>query len=67
MSKHKSPAPRSSNTSGVEGVYWHPTLKYWLAYIAIGGKRRLLGYHHRFEDAVQARRAGERLKQQLIK
>ena len=50
---------RSNNTSGVTGVEWRASKRIWRATICFKGKRHYLGSYHRFEDAVQARKAAE--------
>ena len=49
----------SSNTSGVTGVYWVKRTGKWAAFIAAYGRRYSLGHHADFNDAVDARKAGE--------
>ena len=51
---------RSSNTSGVPGVDWLESRKSWRATICFKGKRHYLGSYKRFEDAVRARKEGEK-------
>ena len=49
------------NTSGTMGVTWYPRYGKWLARIGIGkGKREVLGYFDKKEDAVQARKEAEK-------
>ena len=50
---------RSDNTSGFTGVGWNKDRCRWVAYIAIDGKQKHLGYFDRFEDAVQTRKEAE--------
>lgn len=52
---------RSTNTSGVMGVYWHKSAKKWGARIKVGGSYRYLGLFFEFADAVSARRHAEAL------
>ena len=51
---------RSNNTSGVPGVGWLAAKKSWRATICFKGKRHYLGSYKRFEDAVLARKEGEK-------
>ena len=51
---------RSNNTSGVPGVDWLAAKKSWRATICFQGKRYYLGSYKRFEDAVLARKEGEK-------
>lgn len=51
---------RRNNTSGVPGVDWLSAKKLWRATICFKGRRYYLGSYHRFEDAVQARKRGEK-------
>jgi len=48
------------NTSGVAGVSWMVREGKWAARIGAVGVAVSLGYYRRFEDAVAARKAGER-------
>lgn len=50
---------RRNNTSGVPGVDWLAKKQRWRATICFKGKRRYLGSHEKFEDAVKARKRGE--------
>jgi len=50
---------KSTNTSGFNGVRWHSIGKKWNARITIDGKEKSLGMFHRFEDAVEARKAAD--------
>lgn len=52
---------RSNNTSGVTGVEWVPNSNKWKAVIFFKGKRHYLGMYSRFEDAVAARKQGEKV------
>ena len=59
--KEKTPfrsAVRSDNTSGCPGVKWGRSS--WIAYISYAGKRYVLGYFSKKEDAIAARRNAER-------
>lgn len=49
----------STNTSGVQGVYWNKSLNRWHARIHHEGKRVHLGFYTNVEDAVAARTAAE--------
>ena len=51
---------RSNNTSGVPGVGWLAAKKSWRATNCFKGKRHYLGSYKRFEDAVRARKEGEK-------
>ena len=51
---------RRNNTSGVPGVEWVPRKGSWQATICFKGKRHYLGSYKRFDDAVKARKQGER-------
>ena len=51
---------RRNNTSGVPGVGWLAAKKSWRATICFKGKRHYLGSYKRFEDAVLARKEGEK-------
>ena len=51
---------RRNNTSGVPGVDWLESKKSWRATICFKGKRHYLGSYKRFEDAVLARKEGEK-------
>lgn len=46
---------RSTNTSGVKGVYWDKRDNKWYAQICISGKNKHLGLYENFDDAVMAR------------
>jgi hypothetical protein len=50
----------SRNTSGVKGVYWDTGNQKWRVQITIQGRKISLGSFDYFEDAVEARREGER-------
>lgn len=51
---------RCNNTSGVPGVDWRPSKGMWRATICFKGKRHYLGSFRNFEDAVKARKQGEK-------
>lgn len=53
---------RSDNKTGVNGVYYNSNCgkNPWLAYIAMGGKRKYLGYFSTKEEAVEARTKAEK-------
>lgn len=48
---------RSTNTSGVCGVFWNRDSKKWQASITVSGHTKYLGIYKLFDDAVMARRA----------
>jgi hypothetical protein len=48
-----------TNASGVTGVYKVKRTGKWAAFIAAYGSRYSLGHHVNFDDAVEARKAGE--------
>ena len=50
---------RSDNASGVKGVSFDKCRNKWYAYINAGGKRKMLGRHDTFEEAVAARQRAE--------
>lgn len=50
-----------SNTSGYNGVYYNKKTKLWVAQITFQKKTKYLGSFVRLEDAVIARRQGERI------
>ena len=52
--------PSRANVSGYTGVCWIIRRERWLAQIKVNGKQICLGYHHTKEDAIAARKAGER-------
>lgn len=56
-------AMRSNNTSGVRGVSWDKRAGAWHAYVALGGRRRHLGYYADLDEAKAAREAGAKLLQ----
>ena len=51
---------RSTNTSGMMGVQWHPALGKWRARIMVDGRSIALGCYHSLEDACAARKSAER-------
>lgn len=51
----------SSNTSGARGVYWDRRSEKWRARLRFKGKNYSFGTYTSFEDAVEARKKGERL------
>ena len=51
---------RSDNTSGVIGVSWAKDRKKWGANIQKNGVQKNLGYFTNKEDAIQARKEGEK-------
>lgn len=53
-------AKRKDNKSGVRGVCWVTGKKKWRATVAAYGKEHHLGYFDNIEDAIEARRAGEK-------
>ena len=52
---------RSNNTSGAQGVRWLASRGKWHASIRVNYKAHHLGVFDTFEEALRARRAGERL------
>ena len=52
-----------TNQSGVMGVHWDKIRNKWMAYMRHNGKRKHLGYFDKFDDAVEARKKGEILRQ----
>ena len=50
----------SDNTSGVIGVSWRKDRKKWVAVIRVDGVLKHLGYFTNKEDAIQARKEGEK-------
>lgn len=50
---------RRNNTSGVNGVDWHPRHAKWSARIMVCGKRKWLGGFESIEDAIAARKSAE--------
>jgi hypothetical protein len=56
----KNMSRRRTNTSGVQGVYWHRAANSWAACITIDGKTKHLGLFGSVELAAAARRRAER-------
>lgn len=52
---------RSDNTSGYKGVSWSKSAKKWWALIWKDKKHHSLGYYDNLEDAISARKSGEKL------
>lgn len=50
---------RSSNTSGVTGVYWSIAAKKWMAYIRVNEQSKYLGIYEDKGEAIAARRTAE--------
>jgi hypothetical protein len=50
---------RTTNTTGVMGVNWHPARQRWVSNIYADGRRTHLGYFRSFDAAVAARKAAE--------
>lgn len=50
-----------TNKSGCTGVCWTERKQRWRAYITVGAKQIALGTHRRFDDAVRARKAAEKV------
>jgi hypothetical protein len=50
---------RSTNKSGIMGVYWHTALNKWRAQIRGNGKTIHLGYFDSLEEAAAVRKAAE--------
>ena len=50
---------RSTNTSGVTGVYFFKNKGQWHATIQVDGRRRSLGYYNEKEMAITARKKAE--------
>lgn len=50
---------RSDSKSGVKGVSYDSARNMWYAYINLDGKRKHLGRHDTFEDAVAVRQEAE--------
>lgn len=53
--------PMKHNTSGFTGVLWDKNRKRWRAEIIFKGKRHYLGRYENKEDAIKARKEGERI------
>lgn len=51
---------RSTNSSGITGVYWSEQRQKWCASITVKGKSIALGRHDTKEEAVEARKQAER-------
>lgn len=51
----------ANNTSGVNGVYWHKSIKRWVAYINTDEGSKTIGSFVDKDDAVAARRKAEKL------
>lgn len=49
-----------NNTSGCTGVFTYPGSCNWHAHITVNGETKKLGIFRNFDDAVAARKAGER-------
>lgn len=49
----------ANNSSGVKGVRFNMQRGKWTAHIGFQGKQISLGYYEKFEDAIEARKAGE--------
>lgn len=52
-------SPRSNNTSGTPGVFWHSGFNRWMARIKVRGKEYSLGRYTDKDAAIAARREGE--------
>ena len=52
---------QKNNSSGVKGVYWSPLFNKWSAQIGADGKRKTLGWFHKFDDAVECRKKAEKM------
>ena len=52
---------RETNKSGCTGVSWTERKQRWRAYITVGARQIALGTYRRFEDAVRARKAAEKI------
>lgn len=57
----KNMSRRQTNTSGVQGVYWHKTALKWAAGITLNGRHKYLGLHDTIEAAAAARKSAEAL------
>lgn len=51
---------QKNNSSGYKGVYWHRKANRWMADITIKGKYIYLGLYCSIEDAIIARKKGEK-------
>lgn len=49
-----------NNSSGYKGVSWHKESQKWRAYITFQRKQYNLGFYEKLEDAISARRSGEK-------
>tara|TARA_R100000963_G_C4583449_1_gene63475 strand:+ start:38 stop:550 length:513 start_codon:yes stop_codon:yes gene_type:complete len=49
-----------NNTSGATGVGWHKIRRKWEAHIKVNFKKKFLGFFVNKEDAIQARKEGEK-------
>ena len=49
-----------NNTSGVTGVIWGKQRGRWRAQIKLNGKFKFLGHYSNIQDAIQARKEGEK-------
>lgn len=56
-----------ANTSGVRGVYFNKQRKKWIAQIMFRGKCHYLGGYDNFDEAVQARKKGEKMFLDVIR
>lgn len=50
---------KSTNTSGITGVWWHNQVKKWAAEIMFHGKKTSLGCYPTIEEAAEARHNAE--------
>lgn len=53
-------SPNHDNTSGYIGVSWHTASQKWIAQLSVGGKSVFLGRHKNLDDAIAARKEGEK-------
>ena len=51
---------RKDNTSGIPGVVWNRCKNRWVVRMYQSGRQICLGYFESFDDAVAARKAGEK-------
>ena len=51
---------QKNNSSGYKGVYWHRKANKWMVDITIKGKYIYLGLYVSIEDAINARKKGEK-------
>lgn len=56
----------ANNTSGYTGVYWHRKTERWVASITFKGKNYYLGSYVDIQDAVKARKHGEKMHEQFL-